>query len=143
MRSAIKKRLVCAGIACVGIAAFSVGAKVMAQNETKPQAALVCTLTTPELQERRAGVIKRLRESAQASRELDMGWSFRYSEGKLDDLVEFVRLERKCCNFFKFTLEFEAGAGPVWLSITGPAGAKAIIAGELGTVAERAPAKTE
>ena len=109
----------------------------MAQSEQKPKTALVCTLTTPELQQRRAGTIKRLRESAQESRELETGWSFRYSEDHVGELIEFIRLERKCCAFFEFALRFEPGSGPVWLSITGPTGAKSMIAEELGSIGTR------
>ncbi len=137
MKSTIKRSLVWAGIVGVGVALIRMGAPVMAQSGEKPTTALVCTLTTPELQERRMGVIKHLRESAAEVRELDAGWSFRYSNQQIDKLVEFIQLERKCCSFLEFALRFEANAGPVWLSISGPTGAKSIIAAELR------PTKTE
>lgn len=115
----------------------------MAQSEEKPKAALVCTLTTPELQERRAGVLKGLRESAKEFRELDNGLSLRYSKEKIGDLVEFIKLERDCCNFLEFTLRFEANDGPVWLSVTGHEGAKAIITAEFGPLRKPAAANNK
>jgi len=114
----------------------------MANDDETRKSALVCTLTSAELQERRTGVIARLRESAQEFRELKTGWSIRYPEEQVDVLVEFIRLERQCCSFLEFALRFEPGSGPVWLSITGPEGAKAIIGAELKPAAKPEPVKT-
>ena len=138
MNLRIKRSVAYAGIVGTGFILFKMGAPVMAQDDEQPKAALVCTLTTPELQERRAGIIAHLRESALEFRELKTGWSIRYAEEQAVELVEFIRLERKCCSFFEFTLHFEAGTGPIWLSITGPAGAKNMIAAELGPISGRA-----
>jgi hypothetical protein len=107
------------------------GALAMGQAVEQQTLNLMCTLSSKELQARREGIIKELRASVQESRELEAGWSFRYSETQLDTLVEFIRLERKCCTFLEFALRFEAGNGPVWLSVTGPPEAKVIISAEL------------
>jgi hypothetical protein len=43
-----------------------------------------------------------------------------------------MRLERKCCPFFSFTIEVEGGAGSTWLTLSGPPGLKEFIRLELG-----------
>ena len=125
-----------AAIVTTSLAAATImsGAIVMAQQIGRADQTLACTLTTAELQARRAGIIRRLREAAETKKELKDGWSFRFSDGQADDLFEFVKLERQCCTFLKFSLTFEPANGPIWLSITGPAAAKGMIAAELGPV---------
>lgn len=105
--------------------------RTMAQNNSEAGTRLVCTLAGPELQARRTGIISELRKSALETQELKNGWSFRYADENVDKIVEFVKVERKCCSFLEFSITFESGMGPVWFSVTGPEGAKAIIAAEL------------
>ena len=127
-----------------GLTIFAVcgmGVLAMAQRVEEPKLDLVCTLSSKELQARRTGIIKELRELAEARQELENGWSLRFSETQVDDLVEFIRLERKCCAFMEFALRFEANKGPVWLTVTGPVGAKGIIASELGGVETKPESK--
>lgn len=50
-------------------------------------------------------------------------------------LAEWVELERVCCSFLEIGLEFERAAGSFRVSLTGPAGAKAILRSELGLLA--------
>ena len=48
----------------------------------------------------------------------------------IGDLVAWVGLERRCCSFFRFQLEFGGEAGPVTLRLTGREGVKDFIRSE-------------
>lgn len=70
--------------------------------------------------EMRAGVVERV--------ELPDGYAFRLgAPASLANLGEWMALERRCSPFFRFFLEVEEGAGPMWLSLTGPEGVKKIL----------------
>jgi hypothetical protein len=74
-----------------------------------------------------------LRAATTGRSELDDGWALRLS-GKDSDAAtaaEWITLERRCCPFFTFALVFEPG-GATWLRITGPAGAKEVLAEAMG-----------
>jgi hypothetical protein len=47
-------------------------------------------------------------------------------------LAEYVSLERLCCPFFDFAIEVGHGEDEVWLSMTGPEGAKGILEAAMG-----------
>lgn len=64
---------------------------------------------------------------AQEKRELPEGYLLRFDGGRFDDIVRFVANERRCCPFWSFGIEVTPEKGPVWLRITGPAGAKEIL----------------
>ena len=85
---------------------------------------LVCTLTDPELRGRRGEVGKLLSSYARSVKEFETGYSIAFENGHATEIVEFIELERECCNFFEFALTFEAGQGPTTLTISGPEGAK-------------------
>lgn len=95
---------------------------------------VVCSLTEPELAERRAGVLGEVRRSAQEARWLADGVRLRFTAtpGSLATLATFVDLERRCCAFLRFRLTVEPGGGPVWLELTGPPGAREFLQAELG-----------
>lgn len=95
---------------------------------------LVCTLTPPELQQRRREILDRLAPHLQESRELSNGCAYRFAteESLLAELAEIVTLERRCCPFLRFTLICEPGQGPLWLEITGPEGTKEFLKDLLG-----------
>jgi hypothetical protein len=109
--------------------------------------AIACTLTEPELRERRAGLLRRVRERVVAARPLAgeataaagapaaaAGVELRFAgddEAAVADVLELVRLESRCCAFLRFRVTLEPGGGPVVLEITGPPGAAEILAGEL------------
>jgi hypothetical protein len=72
---------------------------------------------------------RRLVAAAAERRELEDGWALRLPN---DDatMVDFVRWsveERRCCPFFTFAIEREPDPGALWIRITGPAGAKAVL----------------
>ena len=98
-----------------------------------PDLPVACTLTEPELQARRAGVLADVRRSLQEARWLPDGVALRFAPDpeRLATLATFIALERQCCAFLRFQLTVEAGGGPVWLELTGPPGTREFLAGEL------------
>jgi hypothetical protein len=44
------------------------------------------------------------------------------------EALEWILLERRCCPFLRLELDFEPGAGPVWLRFGGGPGVKAFLA---------------
>lgn len=49
----------------------------------------------------------------------------------LDQLSEFIKTERACCDFFIFGLSISGDKSEIWLELTGPKGAKDFIETEL------------
>jgi hypothetical protein len=98
---------------------------------------VACSLSEPELQTRRAGVLAEVRRSGQEARWLPDGVALRFlaSAEQLEMLGAFIELERRCCAFLRFRLTVEPGGGPVWLELTGPPGTRDFLAAELGTPA--------
>jgi hypothetical protein len=70
--------------------------------------------------ERHAALIGRLGPLVLETRELPQGYAFRFAarEPIVEELAEWVALERLCCPFLRFTIEEESG-GPLWLGLTG------------------------
>ncbi len=91
---------------------------------------IACRLTAPELQQRRAGVLRKVRAAAVEVKEREDGLAYRFPSDNdlLADLLTLIQLERQCCPFLKFTLIVEAGEGPTWLELTGPLGTKEFLA---------------
>ena len=87
---------------------------------------IACTLTAPELQERRSKLLETVRTAALEAKETADGFAYRFpsDDSLLADLLTVIRLEHQCCPFLRFSLIVEAGNGPVWLELTGPAGTK-------------------
>ncbi|HEX7183092.1 MAG TPA: hypothetical protein VF756_14715 [Thermoanaerobaculia bacterium] len=96
---------------------------------------VACSLSDPELKEREAGTLRRVRERIEEVRELEAGYALRFAaeDGALEDLFEVIRLERKCCPFLRFGLVVPPGGEPVWLELTGPEGTKEFLR-DLGLV---------
>lgn len=102
-----------------------------AKNDTTE---LSCKLTSKELQLRKATVLASLRNQVLERKELQNGYAFRFngSDKVIDELIEFVKTERQCCDFFTFSLSFSGDGREAWLEMTGPEGAKDFISSELG-----------
>lgn len=96
--------------------------------------ALTCKLTTAELRQRKATVIASLKNLVIEKRELPNGFAFKFhgSDDTVDALTEFIKTERRCCDFFSFDLSVSGDESEAWLRLTGPDGAKAFITDELG-----------
>jgi len=88
---------------------------------------IACSLTTPELQERRSKLLEKVRAAALEVNETVDGFAYRFpsDDSLLADLLTVIQLEHQCCPFLRFSLIVEAGNGPVWLELTG-AGLKGI-----------------
>ena len=87
---------------------------------------IACSLTEPELRGRRSAVLQKVGRAVLEVVELADGYAYRFPSDDewLGELVNLVRLERKCCPFLAFKISVEPGGGPVWLELTGPGGAK-------------------
>ena len=94
---------------------------------------IACTLTTPELQKRKATVIASLKSQLMEKKELKDGYAFKFpgDDKMIDELTEFIKSERECCSFFTFGLSISGDKSEVWLELTGPMGAKTFIDSEL------------
>lgn len=99
----------------------------------KENEALACKLTSKELQARKATVLESLRKQVIEKKELASGYSYKFdnSDKMLDELTEFIKTERQCCDFFDFALSIVSDEGAIWLSLTGPKNAKEFIKTEL------------
>ncbi len=95
---------------------------------------MTCKLTTPELRERKETVIANLKRKLVEKRELKNGYAFRFagSDDVLDELTEFIKTERECCDFFIFGLSVSGDKSEAWLELTGADGAKDFMVMELG-----------
>ncbi len=97
---------------------------------------IVCTLTTPELRERRDGLLRRVAARVLAARPLagaGAGWELRFpgDEAAVADVLELVRLESRCCAFLRFRVTLEPAGGEVVLEVSGPPGGAEILVCEL------------
>ena len=103
-------------------------------NKNKMQPILTCKLTSAELQKRKATIIAKLKTNILAKTELPNGYTYTFtgSDARIDELTEFIKTERQCCDFFDFTLKVAGKGTNAWLSITGPGTAKQFIHSELG-----------
>ena len=95
---------------------------------------IVCTLTEAELRERRQTILDLLRADAIAIVGLADGYSYRFNRTAdvLPKLTKLVELESQCCQFLTFKI-IVVPQQPIMLEVTGPRGAKAVIADFFGS----------
>ena len=88
---------------------------------------IICTLTGPELVERRRTVLDGLRKSQLRTYRLPNGYAYEFPAGAemLEKLESLVVLERQCCRFLEFNVSQSATA--IRLEVTGSPEAAAII----------------
>ena len=67
-------------------------------------------------------------------RDLADGYAFRFEADAVVDLARFVMNERRCCPFLSFEISVASDGGPVWLRMTGPDGARELLAQELPAI---------
>src|SRR3989475_8132003 len=98
------------------------------------QPPIACSLTTPELRERRRIVLELLRRQGRGQRPLPNGYRLRFepSDDVIASLAALIETERACCPFLSFQLIVEPDHGSVSLELTGPAGTPGFPGGELG-----------
>lgn len=101
---------------------------------TNKKGHLSCKLTTPELRQRKETVINSLKTQIVEKKELKNGFAYKFTgtDKMVDELAEFVKTERACCDFFVFNLSITGDKSAAWLEITGPKEAKDFIKTELG-----------
>lgn len=90
---------------------------------------IACTLSAAQ-QTTRGDEVHHLFAQATETSKLADGYAFRFP-GTAEwgaTLLEFIRFERECCQFFTFELRFEPALGPIWLSIHGCEGVKEMLA---------------
>ena len=99
-------------------------------NEAK---SITCKLTTTELQERKATVIAEVKRLVVQRTETENGieYGFNDSDKIIDLLMDFIKTERLCCDFFTFTLTV-GDESLVLLELSGPPGTKEFIEAEIG-----------
>ncbi len=87
---------------------------------------VACGLTEPELRERRNAVLGKVGRAVLETVEVESGYSYRFpaDDEWLGELVNLVKLERRCCPFLACKISAEAGGGSIWLELTGPDGTK-------------------
>lgn len=92
---------------------------------------IACRLSTPELQQRKAGIIAQLKTLCLQRTERENGFSFCFDskDETIDLLAEFIKSEKQCCPFFEFVLRVQETES--WLEISGPEGAKEFITNEM------------
>lgn len=93
-----------------------------------------CKLTTAALRERKETVIARLKQHVMEKRELKNGYAFKFpgTDNILDELTEFIKTERACCDFFIFGISVSGDKSEAWLELTGANNIKNFITAELG-----------
>ncbi|WP_415580001.1 hypothetical protein [Flavobacterium longum] len=95
---------------------------------------MACKLSSPELLKRKETVLASLKKQVLEKQELPNGFAFRF-DGKdkvLDELTEFIKTERTCCDFFTFNLSVSGDKSEIWLEIKGENGSKEFVETELG-----------
>lgn len=87
---------------------------------------IACSLEEGELAKRGESLRGELFRHVEERQELLDGMRYRFpgSDEFKDKLLAFAAAERTCCAFFRIELAFEPGLGPIWLTLTGPAGVK-------------------
>jgi hypothetical protein len=107
----------------------------MATPEETAARQLVCELSAIDAADRirHKNLLLKLGSAHTDCSETSDGFSIRMDPHRmpLHELAEWIELEHLCCPFLTLILEVRAGEADVWLTITGPAGAKPIIAAEI------------
>jgi hypothetical protein len=88
--------------------------------------------------ERQQALLALVRSSVKETLELPDGFALRLpADARLfRDIAEWVSLERKCCGFVDYTIEWKRDDS-VWVKLTGAPGTKEALAAEMGLEATR------
>ena len=88
------------------------------------QLPIACSLSPEAVQARRANLLPGLVQRADDTEPLVNGirLRFRASTEALQAIASTIEVERQCCRFLRFDVTIESDAGPIWLTVTGPAG---------------------
>jgi hypothetical protein len=97
-----------------------------------PNEPIVCSLEPGALRAQRDELLPGLVARADRVEEIDGGYRLRFDAAHLMSIATVIDSERQCCRFLEFRLTVEAAGGPLWLQVTGPAGAKEFLADLIG-----------
>jgi hypothetical protein len=94
------------------------------------QLPLACTLGPTTISTRKAELLPGLLEKAETIQEIPEGYRLRFaaSSDTLQKIASVIDAERQCCRFLQFELTIEPGEGPMWLTLSGPAGTREFLA---------------
>lgn len=120
----------------IGILYHISSGQATSMKATNQSNELSCKLSSKKLVKRKMTVLNNLKNQVLETKELDNGYAFRFpgSDDVLDQLNEFIKSERTCCDFFIYGLSISGDKSEAWLELTGPEGAKEFISEELGLV---------
>jgi hypothetical protein len=101
-----------------------------------PITPFVCDLTrlTDEQRTRLIAVSAHVFGAAVEVRVLHNGFALAFRDASaelISKMTEFIAYDRLCCAFLEHGMVSEAGGGPTWLNISGPEGAREVIAPDL------------
>lgn len=102
---------------------------MMESKEKTSDVIIACSLDSLELAKRKAALQKEIFSLAEEVTELEDSIRFVFSTADefSSRLIDFINLERKCCPFFWFKLDFMPEQGPIHVEIGGPKEAKEIL----------------
>lgn len=97
---------------------------------TMSELPIACTLDPAALKAGQQDLLGGLLRRAVERLELPNGYRVRFAPdaGTLMEIANVIETERQCCRFLTFRLSVEADAGPIWLEVDGPVGAKEFLA---------------
>jgi hypothetical protein len=104
-------------------------------DEQTDRPVLACNLTAIETGQRQghqALAEGLLGPAAQEIVDRPDGYALRFAADDYAAITRFVDNERRCCPFLRFALDVAPEGGPIWLRITGPEGAKAVLRAAVG-----------
>lgn len=102
---------------------------------------MACMLDEAEITERRRTLLELVRSAVFKETSLPLGYAYHFQPTSeiVALLSRLVDLERQCCPFLTFKITVEAGNQPICLEVTGPDGAKALIAEFFGPSRQAGP----
>lgn len=90
---------------------------------------LVCKLSGPAFQERKAALQKEIFSKVKKREELTNGFAFHFDDNEdfLMKLMDYTLAEKKCCPFFQIDISIKPDNEGIHLALTGPDGVKAMM----------------
>ena len=99
------------------------------------EAGPACDLSalTPSQRQRHEALLRELFNGVKGVHETPDGFSFEVlrSEERITRIVEWITLESLCCPFFSFRIDWKQGSELAEVTVSGPGGSKALLAGYL------------
>jgi len=110
--------------------------RVNVENKVTNESPIACNMAalSDDQRKRILVLLKQIRTAGQEVRELPNGYALRLpaESATVQDVAEYITLERMCCPFFRFDMEVEQEGGPMWIRLTGREGVKEFTKLELG-----------